>query len=212
MLIVMHFVKGWNLHMKTMKQTVTLTFLLITAVIAYFSLILAMFYFPFASRNTTTPIDSSVQNTNEYLSSWNISLSGCKESYYASSDHSSFGEGFRYSVLSGSISSPSPNCNKRGEHLTKTIGRGTELNITWFLNDVWSALEVPTENRCSTAQCDWTLFSTNNNSKLLIVTSKKDNAVYIAEQLLWWRNLEISCLLGNKKGGSIIKDVPAFLF
>ena len=166
--------------MNDMKHT---TFYIVLAVVTYFFLILMMFYIPFSFQKNTAPqSDISIQNTNEYLSSWNLSLSGYKEIYYASSDHSSFGEGFRYSVLSGSIPSLNSAKNKRGENLTKSVGHGTELNISWFLNDVWDALEVPAENRCSTGQCDWTLFSTDNGDKLLIVVS--ENKIYIAEQLL----------------------------
>ena len=122
--------------------------LFILAIISYFSLFLLMFYIPFAEqRKETDPPISTMQQTDTYLRNWNISISA-QENYYASSDHSSFGEGFRYSVLSGSIGQSNPTRDKQGNLLTKTVGSGTDMNIAWFLCDVWDALEVPEEERC----------------------------------------------------------------
>lgn len=167
-----------------MKRNALFICILTLAIISYFSLFLLMFYFPFVSQQKEiTPSVSSTQQANSYLSDWNIS-SSAQESYFASSDHSAFGEGFRYSVLSGSISLSNSTCNRRGDRLSKTTGNGADVNITWFLNDVWDALDVPAENRCTIAKCDWTLFRTDNGSKLLIATSKNSNTVYIAEQIL----------------------------
>lgn len=158
--------------------------ILTLAIISYFSLFLLMFYFPFVShQKELTPSFSATQQTNSYLSDWNI-FSSAQENYYASSDHSAFGEGSRYSVLSGSISLSNSTCNRQGDRLSKTTGNGADISITWFLNDVWDALDVPAENRCTIAKCDWTLFRTNNGSKLLIATTKNSNTVYIAEQIL----------------------------
>ena len=156
--------------------------LFVLAIISYFSLFLLMFYLPFAEqrKETDTPI-STMQQTDTFLRNWNISISA-QENYYASSDHSSFGEGFRYSVLSGSIGQSNPTRDKQGNLLTKTVGSGTD--IAWFLCDVWDALEVPEEERCRISQCSWTLFRTSNGNKLLIASLKNSNTVYIAEQIL----------------------------
>lgn len=66
--------------------------LFVLAIISYFSLFLLMFYLPFAEqrKETDTPI-STMQQTDTFLRNWNISISA-QENYYASSDHSSFGD------------------------------------------------------------------------------------------------------------------------
>lgn len=166
------------------KPNTGLIWLFILAVISYFLLFLLMFYLPFAEqRKETIPPSSTIQQTDTYLRNWNISTSA-QEKYYASSDHSSFGEGFRYSVLSGPIVQSNPTRDKQGNHLTKTVGSGTDMNIAWFLCDVWDALEVPEEERCQISQCSWILFRTSNGNKLLIASLKNSNTVYIAEQIL----------------------------
>lgn len=170
--------------MNHLKQRAFFVCLFALAIISYFSLFLFMFYSPFTSKQKEfVPPISHKQQTNIYLQNWNIFTSG-QETYYASSDHSAFGEGFRYSVLSGPIALPNSTSNKRGDHFTKTTGHGSDINITWFLSDIWEALEIPEEKRCPIAQCDWTLFRTSDGSKLLIAISKDNNVVYAAEQIL----------------------------
>lgn len=142
-----------------------------------------LFCFLISPKKNTTQSNAPLQNTSAYLQTWNIYSESFKENYYASSDHSAFDEGFRYSVLSGSIALNSSS-NKRGDCLTKTTGNGSDLNVTWFLNDVWDALDVPTENRCPIAHCNWVIFSTDGGDRLLIATSKDDNTIYVAEQIL----------------------------
>lgn len=166
------------------KHTVFIWLFILTMAISYFSLFLLMFYLPFAEqRKEIVPSTSTMQQTDSYLQNWNISTS-TQENYYASSDHSSFGEGFRYSVLSGLIVQSNPTRDKRGNYLTKTVGSGSDMNVVWFLCDVWDALEVPEEERCQISQCNWTLFRTSNGNKLLIASLKNSNTIYIAEQIL----------------------------
>ncbi len=154
--------------------------LTVLAILGYLALLFCFLIFP---QKNTTQSNTPLQNTSAYLQTWNIYSESFKENYYASSDHSAFGEGFQYSVLSGSITLNSSS-NKRGDCLTKTTGNGSDLNVTWFLNDVWDALDVPTENRCPIAHCNWVIFSTDGGDRLLIATSKDDNTIYVAEQIL----------------------------
>lgn len=175
---------SFKYSIKRQKQNAFFVCLFVLAIISYFSLLLFMFYSPFSSKQKEfVPRTSSFQQTNIYLRNWNISTSA-QETFYASSDHSAFGEGFRYSVLSGPIALSNLTRDNRGNHITKTTGHGADVNIVWFLSDIWEALEVPEERRCPIAQCDWTLFRTSDESKLLIAISKDNNATYIAEQIL----------------------------
>lgn len=82
-----------------MKRNALFICTLTLAIISYLFLFLLMFYFPFIPhQKEITPSVSATQQANSYLSDWNI-FSSAQESYFASSDHSAFGEGFRYSVL-----------------------------------------------------------------------------------------------------------------
>jgi len=115
---------------------------------------------------------------------WGIQISSCQEHYFAESDHTAFGEGNRYSVLSGPVAFSAIPQNTRGEKITRTAGSGADQNAVWFLSDVWYALDVPVEQRCSLALCDWTTLSTEDGSRILVAISKPDHTVYVAESLL----------------------------
>lgn len=119
-----------------------------------------------------------------FSSRWNVDISSCRELYSAESDHTAFGEGDRYCILTGPVIIGEEGYNHSGDVLSFTRGEGSDLNAFWFLTDVWNQLEVPSDNRFSLSNASWVSISTENNSRILIVTAEDGDMTYIAEQIL----------------------------
>lgn len=138
----------------------------------------------FQPRRQYNSIEPRIHAVEEYRMRWGINISSCEEVYYATDDHTAFGEGDRYSVLRGTMPVASAAYNNLGEKISETVGNGTDINAFGFISDVWNALEVPEEWRFSMLQCKWTLFSTEDGSKIIVVKSEDDNRIYIAEMIM----------------------------
>lgn len=167
-----------------MKKRMHLSHIPVSLIFGVLALLMlfGMFYAPFL-RHGEERAEPKVHAVEDY-EKWGVSVSGCEELYFAESDHSAFGEGYRYSVLSGAAGISEMQYNRDGKKLTKTTGSGSDYNAAGFLSDVWMALEVPDEERCTLSTCSWTCLCTENGSQILIAESETGDTVYIAEQLL----------------------------
>ena len=119
----------------------------------------------------------------KYWEKWHINISPYRELFSHESIHPAFGDGFRYSVLSGIVIVPTVSRNSYGEEITVITGTGADPNAIWFLNDVWTSLKVPFDQRCSLRDSDWTKLSLKDGSRLLLINLPNSNLCYIAECL-----------------------------
>lgn len=119
-----------------------------------------------------------------YQKEWNLNVSACKEVFFASSDHSAFGEGFRYAVLEGTVTFPNTSFNEKGNEIFQTSGNEELSDAGFFLEDVYTALDVPDNYRLALPKCDWVLYEQGDGSKLLLAKLNEENLIYLAEQLL----------------------------
>lgn len=126
----------------------------------------------------------SPQAAEEYRKEWNINIASCQEEFFASSDHDAFGEGFRYSILDGSVSFPGSSVNDKGDSISQVTGDDALFEAGSFIEDVFEALNVPSEYRLALPQCDWILYYQDDGSKFLVAKSDASNCSYIVEQLL----------------------------
>ena len=115
---------------------------------------------------------------------WDLNVSACKEVFFASSDHSAFGEGFRYAVLEGTVAFPNTSVNEKGDEVFQTSGSEDLSDAGSFLEDVYTALDVPDDYRLALPKCDWVLYGQDDGSKLLVAKLNEGNMTYVAEQLL----------------------------
>ena len=119
-----------------------------------------------------------------YQKEWNVNISACKEVFFASSDHRAFGEGFRYAVLEGTAAFLDLPVNGKGADITQMFGNEASSDAGYFLEDVFTALDVPNEYRLALPKCEWVLYEQSDGSKLLLAKLDEENLIYLAEQLL----------------------------
>lgn len=153
---------------------------LILAIALYAALLIAFVKQEFPDRES---VDPPVHAVTAYSNKWNLYVSSCQELYFATSDHTAFNEGCRYSVLRGFVPVSSATTNRRGERLTKRTGSGWNENIGYMLDDVYRILEIPADARYSMADCDWTVISSENGSRVLVARNESENIMIIAEEL-----------------------------
>ena len=177
----------WILH------PIALTFSL---VVLFIGIVLILFYFPFISQGSENRSESphSPQAVEEYQKRRRNCTTRGVEGYAkrssricrfpASSDHDAFGEGFRYSVLNGTVSFPVSSMNEKGDAISQVTGDRDLFDAGSFIEDVWNALDVPADYRLSLSQCDWKLYCQDDGSILLAANSSTSNCSYIVEQLL----------------------------
>lgn len=153
---------------------------LILAITLYTGLLIAFVKYELPSGEKADP---PVHAVAAYISKWNLYISSCQELYFATSDHTAFNEGCRYSVLRGNVVVPSATRNRRGEQISKRTGNGFNEMIGNMLEDVCYILAIPKEQRYSMTECDWAMLSSDNGSRVLIVKNKAEDVVIVAEEL-----------------------------
>ena len=153
------------------------------AVLAVLGLLFASFLY-IGPDSETASEDRAYWEAVEAQKEWDLNVSACKEVFFASSDHSAFGEGFRYAVLEGTVAFPNTSVNEKGDEVFQTSGSEDLSDAGSFLEDVYTALDVPDDYRLALPKCDWVLYGQDDGSKLLVAQLNEGNMTYVAEQLL----------------------------
>lgn len=157
--------------------------LVLVAVLAVLGLLFASFLY-IGPDSETASEDRAYWEAVEAQKEWDLNVSACKEVFFASSDHSAFGEGFRYAVLEGTVAFPNTSVNEKGDEVFQTSGSEDLSDAGSFLEDVYTALDVPDDYRLALPKCDWVLYGQDDGSKLLVAQLNEGNMTYVAEQLL----------------------------
>ena len=71
-----------------------------------------------------------------------------------------------------------------GDEVFQTSGSEDLSDAGSFLEDVYTALDVPDDYRLALPKCDWVLYGQDDGSKLLVAKLNEGNMTYVAEQLL----------------------------
>ena len=158
--------------------------LVLVAVLAVLGLLFASFLYIGPDSETASEDRAYLEAVEAYQKEWNLNISACKEVFFASSDHSAFGEGFRYAVLEGAVAFPNTSVNEKGDEVFQTSGSEDLSDAGSFLEDVYTALDVPDDYRLALPKCDWVLYGQDDGSKLLVAKLNEGNITYVAEQLL----------------------------
>ena len=158
--------------------------LVLVAVLAVLGLLFASFLYIGPDSETASEDRAYLEAVEAYQKEWNLNISACKEVFFASSDHSAFGEGFRYAVLEGTVALPNTSVNEKGDEVFQTSGSEDLSDAGSFLEDVYTALDVPDDYRLPLPKCDWVLYGQDDGSKLLVAKLNEGNITYVAEQLL----------------------------
>lgn len=157
--------------------------LVLVAVLAVLGLLFASFLY-IGPDSETASEDRAYWEAVEAQKEWDLNVSACKEVFFASADHSAFGEGFRYAVLEGTVAFPNTSVNEKGDEVFQTSGSEDLSDAGSFLEDVYTALDVPDDYRLALPKCDWVLYGQDDGSKLLVAQLNEGNMTYVAEQLL----------------------------
>ena len=158
--------------------------LVLVAVLAVLGLLFASFLYIGPDSETASEDRAYLEAVEAYQKKWNLNVSAYKEVFFASSDHSAFGEGFRYAVLEGAVAFPKSSANKKGDAVFQTSESKDLSDAGSFLEDVYIALDVPDDYRLPLPKCDWVLYGQDDGSKLLVAKLNEENMTYVAEQLL----------------------------
>ena len=158
--------------------------LVLVAVLAVLGLLFASFLYIGPDSETASEDRAYLEAVEAYQKEWNLNISACKEVFFASSDHRAFGEGFRYAVLEGTAAFLDLPVNGKGADITQMFGNEASSDAGYFLEDVFTALDVPNEYRLALPKCEWVLYEQSDGSKLLLAKLDEENLIYLAEQLL----------------------------
>lgn len=158
--------------------------LVLVAVFAVLGLLFASFLYIGPDSESASEDHAYLEAVEAYQKEWNLNVSACKEVFFASSDHSAFGEGFRYAVLEGTVAFPNTSVNEKRDEIFQTFGSENLSDAGAFLEDVYTALDVPDDYHLPLPKCDWVLYGQDDGSKLLVAKLNEGNMTYVVEQLL----------------------------